>query len=625
MSPATKQRHKPELGGGVNDISRGGMVGNAAQIAEASSLPKMFFDQVQRMGDKPFLWAKKDREYRSISWHEAGEQASAVANALLALGVDPGDRIAIVSENRPEWLISEIGIMSIGAIAVPAYITNTEHDHVHVLEDSGASGVIVSTQKLADRLLPAAQRTGRVKFVIGMQKLEYDQSVGFELLHWDNLLTTYSGASEEIAQRAESWLRIDTAAIIYTSGTGGAPKGVMLHHGAILHNCLGAYDALLELGLEDEVFLSFLPLSHSYEHMAGQYFPISIGAQIYYAEGLEYLSRNMIEARPTIMTAVPRLYEVMHGRIVQGVEKAGGAKAKLFYKAVELGRKKYEAPGSLSMSERLFDSLLDRLVRKKVAASFGGRLKALVSGGAPLNYEIGTFFTALGLRLLQGYGLTETAPLISVNRPSHIKLRTVGPPVINTEVRIADDGEIVVRGELVMQGYWRNPDATDEMIKDGWLHTGDVGRFDDDGYIEITDRKKDIIVNSGGDTISPQRIEGFLALQPEIAQAMVSGDKRPYLVAVVVPDTDFAADWARNNGKPGGLVNLVEDPEFRGVIAAAIERTNKSLSSIENVRRFLMCAEPFTIENEMMTPSLKVRRHKVNAVWGEKLATLYGR
>ena len=609
----------------MNEFSRTEMVGNAAQIAETSNLAKMFFDQAQRMGDKPFLWAKKDREYKSLSWREAADQASAVAQALLALGVDPGDRIAIVSENRPEWLISEIGIMSIGAIAVPAYITNTENDHVHVLEDSGASGVIVSTQKLADRLLPAAQRTGRVKFVVGIQKLDYDQSVGFELLHWEDLMTAHAGATEEIAQRAESWLRIDTAAIIYTSGTGGAPKGVMLHHGAILHNCLGAYDALLELGLEDEVFLSFLPLSHSYEHMAGQYFPISIAAQIYYAEGLEHLSRNMVEARPTIMTAVPRLYEVMHGRILQGVEKAGGAKAKLFFKAVELGRKKYEAPGSLSMAERLFDSLLDRLVRKKVTASFGGRLKALVSGGAPLNYDIGTFFTALGLRLLQGYGLTETAPLISVNRPSHIKLRTVGPPVVNTEVRIADDGEIVVRGELVMQGYWRNPDATDEMIKDGWLHTGDVGRFDEDGYIEITDRKKDIIVNSGGDTISPQRIEGFLALQPEIAQAMVSGDKRPYLVAVVVPDTDFAANWARSNGKPGGLTNLVEDPEFRGVIAAAIERTNKSLASIENVRRFLMCAEPFTIENEMMTPSLKVRRYKVNAVWGEKLANLYGR
>jgi long-chain acyl-CoA synthetase len=375
----------------------------------------------------------------------------------------------------------------------------------------------------------------------------------------------------------------------------------------------------------DEVFLSFLPLSHSYEHMAGQYFPISIGAQIYYAEGLEHLSRNMAESRPTIMTAVPRLYEVMHGRIVQGVEKAGGAKAKLFNKAVELGRKEYENPGSLTVSEKFVNSLLDRLVRKKVAANFGGRLKALVSGGAPLNYEIGTFFTALGLRLLQGYGLTETAPLISVNRPKRIKLQTVGPPVVNTEVRIADDGEIVVRGELVMQGYWRNPDATDEMIKDGWLHTGDVGRVDEDGCIEITDRKKDIIVNSGGDTISPQRIEGFLALQPEIAQAMVSGDKRPYLVALVVPDADFAADWARSNGKPGGLASLVEDPEFRGVIAAAIERTNQSLSSIEHIRRFLMAAEPFTIENEMMTPSLKVRRHKVNAVWGEKMAALYGR
>jgi long-chain acyl-CoA synthetase len=262
-------------------------------------------------------------------------------------------------------------------------------------------------------------------------------------------------------------------------------------------------------------------------------------------------------------------------------------------------------------------------VRDKVRKTFGGRLKALVSGGAPLNYDIGIFFLALGVRLLQGYGQTEAAPVVSVNRPKLNKLRTVGPPLLDTEVKIADDGEILVRGDLLMQGYWRNPEATRQAIQDGWLHTGDIGRFDADGYIEITDRKKDIIVNSGGDTLSPQRVEGFLTVQPEIAQAMVHGDKRPHLVAILVPNPDFAADWAKANGKPDDVSQLVGDAEFQGAIEAAVARVNKDLSVNERVRRHVLIAEPFTVDNEMMTPTLKVRRHKVREAYGERLEALY--
>ena len=397
----------------------------------------------------------------------------------------------------------------------------------------------------------------------------------------------------------------------------------MLSHKAILHNCEGARDAIEELGVDDEVFLSFLPLSHSYEFMAGLFFPISIAAQIYFSEGIEHLSRNLTEVRPTIMTAVPRLYEVMHGRITKGVAQASGLKEKLFNTAVELGSREFENPGSLGIGDKIKSAAVDKLVRKKVKASFGGRLKVLVSGGAPLNYEIGLFFTALGLLLLQGYGQTESAPLISVNRPGRVKLKTVGPPVKNTEVKIAEDGEILAKGDQVMQGYWRNEDATKETIIDGWLHTGDVGHIDEDGCIVITDRKKDIIVNSGGDTLSPQRVEGFLTLQPEISQAMVHGDKRPHLVGIIIPDAEFARDWAKENSKSGDLAALIGDADFARAIDDAVGRVNTDLAAGERVRRVMLIPDAFTTDNEMMTPSLKVRRHKVMAAYGERLEGLY--
>jgi len=372
------------------------------------------------------------------------------------------------------------------------------------------------------------------------------------------------------------------------------------------------------------VFLSFLPLSHSYEHAAGLHFPVSIGAQIYYAEGADKLAANMIETRPTIMTAVPRLYELMHARILRGIEAQGGLKEKLFQRAVALGTKRYEAREPLGLGERLMDSALDILVRKKVQARFGGRLKALVSGGAPLNRDIGVFFTALGLKLLQGYGLTESAPIISCNPPDRVRIETVGPPFVDVEVRIADDGEICCRGELVMQGYWGNAAATAEAIRDGWLHTGDIGVIDPDGYIRITDRKKDLIVNSGGDNVSPQRIEGLLTLQPEIGQAMVYGDRKPHLVALIVPNEEWAGSWAKTKGRNGGIAALAADAEFHAAVGAAVERTNKSLSVIERVRRFALTPEPFTVHNGMMTPTLKIRRHKIVEAHRGSLESLYG-
>jgi len=592
------------------------------------NLVAMFFDEAARLGDKPFLWTKRNGAWVALTWDDAAAQISALARGLKGLGIEPGDRVILVSENRPEWLISDVAIMAVGAVSVPAYVTNTVNDHIYIIENSGAKGAIVSTRKISETFLPAAHQGSVLKFVVAMEPPEISQGLSLAIHAWEDVLaqgaSKGTGEADDIAAAAGAWKRGDTACIIYTSGTGGAPKGVMLHHGAIIHNCMGAYDALLELGLGDEVFLSFLPLSHSYEHTAGQFFPISLGAEIYYAEGIDALGSNMAEAHPTIMTAVPRLYETMHARISHGVKVQGGIKEKLFMKALELGIRRYKAPDSLTLGERVTDAIVDRLVRDKVRGRFGGRLKALVSGGAPLNPDIGIFFTALGLCLLQGYGQTESAPVISVNRPNMVKMHTVGPPLIDVEVKLAEDGEVLTRGELVMQGYWRDPEATAQVIKDGWLHTGDIGTFDEDGYIQITDRKKDIIVNSGGDTLSPQRVEGMLTLAPEISQAMVYGDRRPYLVGMVVPDEEWVKAWAAEHGKTYNFSRLHGDEDFRKAVGAVVERVNAALSTVERVRRFMIAPEPFTIENGMLTPTIKVRRYKIHEVFGAALEALYG-
>jgi long-chain acyl-CoA synthetase len=589
------------------------------------SLCDMFFDRAAELGDRPFLWAKVEGEYQSQSWAEVADQIGRLSRGLRAHGIGPGDRVGLVSENRPEWPISELAILSAGAIAVPAYVTNTVEDHLHVLTNAGVKAAIVSTRKLAENFLPAALKADSCEFVVAVEPLELTQQLaGLTILDWADVLARGADMPDDVAEVAGKVIRTDTAVIIHTSGTGGAPKGVMLSHGAIISNCMGAQNLLKEeTTFGEEVFLSFLPLSHSYEHMAGQFVPISIGAQIYYAESVETLVNNMAEARPTIMTAVPRLYETMHARIVRGLAQMPNLRRKLFLKAVELGKKNYEAPGSLGFGARILDAILDKLVRKKVAQRFGGRLKFFISGGAPLNEDIGLFFTALGIRLLQGYGQTESAPLISCNPTRGYKMHTVGPPVKGVEFRIAEDGEICVRGELVMQGYYGNEAATAEVIKDGWLHTGDVGHQDEDGYIQITDRKKDIIINSGGDNISPQRIEGILTLQPEIGQAMVYGDQRPHLVALVVPDEEYLVEWAKRTGKSGRLAEAVGDGGLRQEISAAVDRVNSDLAVIERVRKFIVAGDTFTIENGLMTPSMKIRRYKIKDIYSEKLDALY--
>ena len=593
-------------------------------IKRFESLTAMFFEQAAARGDAPFLYAKEEgRGWVPMSWRQVAGDVARLADVLTGLGIRAGDRVVLVSENRPEWFVSDLAIMAAGAISVPTYTTYTERDYLHIIENSGARAAIVSTKALARTFLKAAHQSDILTHAIVIEEAGIGQSLNCEVHRWNKVMANAEPDLEALQARASTITRDDLACLIYTSGTGGAPKGVQLSHGAILSNCEGAAKVLETIGLENNAFLSFLPLSHAYEHTAGQFLPVATGAEIWYAEGLEKLAANLEEAKPTVMVVVPRLFELLRARLMRAIEKEGGLKAKLFDKALELGLKRKRDGQPLSIVEKVIDKGLDLTVRKKVRERFGGRLKALVSGGAPLSPDVGYFFAAFDLPLLQGYGQTEAAPVISVNPPAAPRMHTVGKILDGVEVKIADDGEICVRGELVMKGYWNDEKATNAVIIDGWLHTGDIGRLDEDGYLEITDRKKDIIVNDKGDNVSPQKIEGMLALEDEIAQAMIFGDRRPHLVGLIVPDAEWAREWAAKHGKGSDMEALKADPDFRKAVDAAVARVNMRLSNVEKVRKFAFADEAFSVENEQMTPTLKVRRHIVSKAYKERFEALY--
>ncbi|SFO88208.1 AMP-dependent synthetase/ligase [Qipengyuania nanhaisediminis] len=596
-----------------------------SDIDSANNLVELFLKRADAKTDQPFLGWKADGSWQTMSWGEAANRVCLLAGALRGLGLKDGDRVCLVSENRPEWCIADLAIMAAGCITVPAYVTNTERDHAHILDNSGSRAVIVSTEKLLKPLHGALQSTGIAEHVIGIEDLHRQQSGSFTYHDWSTMIEGDAVAARAAVEKRIAEIgRGDTACIIYTSGTGGAPRGVKQHHGAILCNSAGAAEILIEdFGLGDEErFLSFLPLSHAYEHTGGQFLPISVGAQIFYSEGLEKLASNIEETRPTIMVVVPRLFEVLRTRIMKQVQKQGGLAEKLMNTALEVGARRAE--GKRQFGDGLKDAMVGRLLKPKIRQRFGGRMKAMVSGGAPLNPEVGIFFDSMGLTMLQGYGQTEAGPVIACNRPkAGIAMHSVGPAMRGVDVKIAEDGEILCRGELVMHGYWQNESETERTIKDGWLHTGDIGHLDEKERIVITDRKKDMIVNDKGDNVAPQKIEGMLTLQPEIGQAMVAGDKRPYIVGLLVPDAEWAVEWSRANGKKFDLKALQDDPEFRSAVRKAVDRVNKDLSVIEKVRQFAFADEAFSIENEEMTPSMKIRRHKIKERYGDRLDGLY--
>jgi long-chain acyl-CoA synthetase len=536
------------------------------------NLASLMFALAKGWSDKKMLRAWRGDAWQSITWGEFGRMAASAARNLRAAGVSAGDRVLLCMENRPEFPIAETALMAIGAIPVPAYTTNTVDDQAHLLRDSGAHAAIVSSSALADKMRAAGAKVHGLDLLVVMD----------EGTHWAELIGD-TRPQDDIAAEAALIPATALACLIYTSGTGGSPRGVMLPHRCVLSNCTGAFDLVRALHLKDEVYLSYLPLSHAYEHTVGQFFLLSLGTEVVYARGVEHLAADMLSVRPTILTAVPRVLEVIRMRVLTQVARETPLRQRLFQQAITIGLKRVDKQ-KLTLSEHLLDPILDRLVRAKVRARFGGRLVAAMSGGARLEPEVGRFYQALGLTIMQGYGQTEAGPVISANPPDAIRIDTVGTPLNGVDVRIADDGEILVRGDLVMDGYWNRPQDTASMIRDGWLHTGDIGELDG-GYLRITDRKRDMIVLSGGENVSPAKIEGMLMAETEIGQAVVVGEGRSGLSALVVP-ADGYDDVA---------------------VALAISRTNHRLSVTERIRRHALVA-PFTIENGLLTPSQKIRR-----------------
>ena len=571
------------------------------------SLSDQFFDIAASQSEKPFLYEKKHGVWQGQTYGEVANSVLRAAGMLRMLGVNKGDRVVIGAENGIKWAVADLAIMTLGALVVPSYSTNTMDDHLHVLTDSGAVFAITSTGALAEKMAEAAEKAKTCKILICFEDIALKTPARTLMVtSWDKALEKVDiSISGDVRETLDP---DDLSCLIYTSGTGGLPKGVMLTHRSISTNVEDVRQMLERADLvKGQRFLSLLPLSHSYEHTGGLHLPVRMGAEIWYCESVDQVSSNLQEAKPTLMIAVPRLYEVLYDRIERGLKAKGGLSEKLFRKAVALGLKKLDG-GGLSLAEKIADRILERLVRAKVRQRLGGRLRYFCSGGAPLNPDIGRFFLAIGVGILQGYGQTEASPVISLNPPDDIRIATVGIPMSSIDLMLDDDGQILVRGDMVMKGYWNKPDETAETIQDGWLHTGDIGQIDDDGYLMITGRKKEIIVNSGGDNIAPARLEAMLCIHGDIEQAMLTGDKRPWLAAVIVPSSE---------------INALPKTEQHKRLKMACDSINANLSKLEKIRQFVIADEPFSIDNGEMTPTLKVRRHVVMKRYAKTLDELY--
>ena len=559
-------------------------------ISNCKSLIELYFNKSKEKNrDDFFLSWLKPNYNKPYTWGEISDKILTLSKKIEEV-IKNQDRCLLLSENRPEWLISDLAIMNAGGISVPIFTTYADSDYKYILEDCKPSVIIVSNQTQFDKI--KNYLNSEIKLVISFEKINYSSLIFEEIFKDINLLNF---------KENKTISRNSIACIIYTSGTSGNPKGVMLSHGGILSNCEGALDVLKPITGDNEiVFLTWLPLSHSYEHTV-QFIQILLGAKIYYAESLDKLIPNMNIAKPTIMTAVPRFYQNLFNKINLNFKIQKGLKKILINKTIELGIKKLNNL-KLSFIENILNFFCETLVRKKIRNQFGGHLRAFVSGGGALDKNIGEFLNAIGLPTLQGYGLTEASPVVSCNLPNKIKIETVGPIFSTNQVRIAQDGEILVKGENIMVGYWNKKKETDEVIKDGWLHTGDIGELDSEGYLKITDRKKDIIVNFGGENISPVKIENLLCLNEHIKQSFVYGDKKNYLVAILVVEQSF---------------NLEED------IKIYIKKLNESLSSIEKIKKYFLIKDEFTIDNRMLTPTLKLKRKEITKKYFQQLENLY--
>ena len=563
-----------------------------------NNLPELFYFQADKNeNNQHLLKLDSNNQVVSMSWLETKNLTKKIHNFLANKNLGELERVLLVSENRPEWMASDIAIMSNKLICVPNYTTYTSRDFEHILNDSQPVGLIVSNKNLLQTILTASEKVKyNFKFILCFDCFENNSISNLVFL---NDLTDDNNDNNR--EKIKEIKRIDPACIIYTSGTQGLPKGVILSHGGILSNCEGAYELLKTIKSPDLTFLTWLPLSHSYEH-AVQFVQIILEAKVFYNKSIETLLPTVKIAQPHIMTAVPRFYNNLHAKMKINLKNQSNFKQNLFNKTIQLGTKKFKNI-KLSFSENIINLILDKLVRKKVKNNFGGRLEAFISGGGPLDSQVGEALNALGLKTLQGYGLTETSPVVSCNLLNKVKVDTVGPIFPGVEVKLAEDGEILVKGENLMLGYWNNKEATEQTIKDGWLHTGDIGEFGEDNYLKITDRKKDIIVSLGGDNIAPSKIENLLTLSPEIEQACVFGEQKNYIAALLVLSSESKSSD--------------ED------IQRYIDEVNKDLTQPEKIKKFIFIDEPFSIENNLMTPTMKVRRHEVQKKYQNQIDQLF--
>ena len=570
-------------------------------LKEFNSLVDLFFYKAKKENpNTDFLEWLNPKNKKKYTWGETTTSIQKLAK-VLKNNLSEGDRCLLVSENRPEWLIADLAIMLANGITVPAYTTYTEKDYKYLIEDCEPTVIIVSNNEMHNKLKNIIQEKVFIKKIITFDDLSNTEELD-KYIKFDSIINEQINKNIEI--KNENLKRNSPACIIYTSGTAGNPKGVILSHGGILNNLEGAQEILKPLIDKKPIFLTWLPLSHSYEH-AVQFVQIAVGAKVFYAERIEKLLENISQARPTIMTAVPRFYQNLYNKINMNMKKATGFKAKLIKLTINLGKKKLFGE-KMSISEKFLNFLAEALVRRKVKKQFGGNLKAFVSGGGALDKEIGEFLNSIGLPTLQGYGLTETSPVVSCNPIHKIRVETVGPPFKGNQVKIAGDGEILVKGENVMLGYWKKKEDTAKVLKDGWLYTGDIGAIDpEDGYLKITDRKKDIIVSAGGDNISPAKIENQLANSPAIEQSMVFGEGKNYLVALIVPSKEF--------------INQREK------IKEIIDEINKNLTLVEKIKKFSLLDENFSIENGLLTPTMKVKRNKVINKYKNILESFYNK
>ena len=596
---------------------------------EFSTITEMFERLTAKFADerRPILMEKVEGRYGAISYSELRRKVELFALGLASVGVKRGDHVSIISENRPEWIVADMGMLYLGAVNVPIYPTLTAKQVEFIFNDSGVKAVVVSNQLQLAKVLKIMPKVKSLKKVVLMtpgQGASDDRLLSFpQILKEGELFERHN--PEYLSRALDLAMRDDLVTIIYTSGTTGVPKGVMLTNDNFVSNIKSA--ALVIPFGPDDVLLSYLPLCHSFERMAGYYTAMSCGASIAFAESIESVRENLLEVKPTVVTTVPRLFERFSAGIRRQVDSSPPLRRKLFYWAVNVGRQYAHAKkhGSVTGTLKIQHVLANRLVYGKLHAKMGGRLKYFVSGGAPLAREVGEFFEAVGIRIIEGYGLTESSPVISVNHLDHYKFGTVGFPIPGVEVKIAEDGEILARGPNIMKGYWNNKRATEEAIdRDGWLHTGDIGVFDAEGFLMITDRKKHLFVSSAGKNIAPAQIENLFLQSRYISQFVLIGDRRMFISALIVPDFDAIREHADKNGiEYRSVTDLTNHPEIHSLIERDIQNLQKDLANFERVRRFALLDKPFTIENGELTPTQKVKRNIVEERYRDIIENMY--